>query len=776
MKLKIIILFTLVLGYVQAQVGMGQWRTHFCYNEMSQVEETPTEVFGISDGALFSINKEDNSIDTYSKINGQNDFSVSFIRYSPTLKALVIAYQNGNIDLLNSEGIDNIADIKNKTISANKTANDILIVNEYAYISCGIGVVVANLSRKEIKDSYIIGNNSTTVEVKATAFLGDSIYALTSDGVYVAYKNNNMLVDYNNWYYRTNATLSSPVNKKMVVFNNNLYLLKSTGEVYTSSDAVNWSLFNNSQVFVGVRVTDNNLLLHSSNTLLKYNPSLSLETSTGLKITDAVYNNSENTYWVASADSTGILKIQSGAIVQQFKPDGPETNSIITLKFENERLFALTGAPWDFDIYDGEKPGAIMIFDDNNWKNISNKDVKPYTNLNFVGITYIAVDKSDKQHFYVSSWGNGLYEFKNDVFFKRHNYLNSTIQDWQQTQPYEYDNLQNLDGVCIDNNNNLWVSNELVPNSLKILRTNGSWGQLSYPNLLGRASFDKIIVTQNNFKWFGLPRSSGGLFVLDDKGITTSTIGHEYKFFTSVTDQDGNSISIQPVYCLVEDNDGDVWAGTTKGPIIFNNVEDIFTSNYRVNRPKIPRNDGSEYADYLLDGEKIHSIAVDGANRKWIGTSSGAYLMSEDGLETIQHFTTENSPILSNTILSIAIDNESGEVFFATDMGLISFMSDASSPKKSYDTITVYPNPVRENFAGVITINGLMDETTVKITDTNGSLVYQTKSNGGIATWNGYNSGGVKVSSGVYFVMVSNATEKNSENVQTAVGKILIIK
>lgn len=771
MKLRLIILFSLLSTLIYAQVGMGQWRTHFSYNEMSQVEETPTKVFGVSDGALFSINKEDNTIDTYSKITGQNDFSISFVRYNPTVNALLIAYQNGNIDLLFPEEIENIADIKNKTIAASKTANDILFVNEYAYISCGIGVVVVNLSKKEITDTYIIGANSTPVEVKSIAFLGDSIYALTADGFYVANKNNNMLVDYNNWHYRTNATLTSPANKRLVNFNNKLYLLKTSGEVYNSTDAINFSIFNNSQFFIGLRISDNNLLLHSSNVLLKYNQSLGLETSTGLKITDAVYNNSENIYWVASADSTGLLKIQSGSIIQQIKPDGPATNKIFNVVKQGERLYALTGGKWEADY--SFITGSVMIYDfeKNSWKNIIEKQVNPYTlPIKFQDLTHIAVDPTDATHFFVSTYGWGLFEFRNDSFYLRHSADNSGLENsgapgWSI-----------IDGVLFDKQNNLWLCNDYCPNTVKVLQNNGSWLSLAYTPIKGANSFDKIIITENGLKWLNRPRG-GGIFVFDDKGNPSSPTTHQYKEYSSVIDQDGNSVDINRSYAAVEDLDGDVWVGSLKGPVVFNNIEDIFTSDYRANRPKIPRNDGSAYADYLLEGERINAIAVDGANRKWLGTgSSGAYLMSEDGLETIQHFTTENSPILSNAILSITINQESGEVFFATDMGLISYMSDASMSKKTYDTISVYPNPVRENFTGVITINGLMDETTVKITDTNGNLVYQTKSNGGIATWNGYNSFGVKVSTGVYFVMVSNATEKNTENAQTAVGKILIIK
>ncbi len=776
--MKNILLLLLFPCILQAQIGMCEWRTHLCYNEMEQIEETPNAIFGISDGALFSVNKEDNLIKSYSKINGQNDFQVAFIRYNKNADALVIAYENGNIDLLCEDEIENISDIKNKIVAASKTPNDIVFVNEYAYISCGIGIVVVNLLKHEITDTYIIGNNSSMVEVMSTAFYGDSIYALTLNGLYVAHKDNQLLVDYNNWHFRTNSALTLPFNKKMVSFQNNLFLLKSTGEVYSSNDAINWSVFNNTQLSLDIRTDENAITIFSEENIMKYNQSMALESFGGLSIKDIVYNSNENSYWIASNDSSGIQKMENGNIVQQYKPDGPITNDIINIKYENNRLFALTGAPWDFDIYNTNLPGAIMIFEDDNWKNISNIDVETLSGINFRGVTYIAVDKNDKQHYFVSTWGDGVYEFKNDTYYKRYTSSNSTLE---KAEPSERS--YNIDGVCFDNNNNLWMTNQSSVNikninSVKVLQNNGAWAQFTYPTFNTLYQSDKTIVTSNNFKWFIVfGDKKGGVFILDDKKETTSSYNHEYRFFQTIKDQDENNISIKQVFCIAEDLNDNVWIGTDAGPVIFKNVDNVFNTTYSVYRPKIPRDDGTEYADYLLEGEKINTIAIDGANRKWIGTaSSGAYLMSEDGLETIQHFTKENSPLLSNTILSIAINNNTGEVFFANDLGLISYMSNATLPKKSYETLSVYPNPVRENFNGVITIADLVNESIVKITDSSGRLVYQTKSNGGIATWDGYTNTGNKASTGVYFVMVSNASERNSDDIQTAVGKILIVK
>jgi hypothetical protein len=324
------------------------------------------------------------------------------------------------------------------------------------------------------------------------------------------------------------------------------------------------------------------------------------------------------------------------------------------------------------------------------------------------------------------------------------------------------------------------MTNDVVSTTVVVMLNDGTWVKNQYDSISGKYCFDKIIETKNYFKWMNLPHltvSPGGLFVLDDKSDPANVSSHQYRFFATVEDQDGNSISVDPINCMAEDQDGVVWVGSDHGPLLFQNISYVFNTNYTVYRPKIPRNDGTDYADYLLDGQKILSITVDGGNRKWIGTDgSGVYLMSSDGLTTIRHFTTDNSPLLSDKVWSIAINSKTGEVFFATDMGLVSYKSDATEASSSYDKISVYPNPVRPDFTGVITITGLEKNTVAKITDANGNLVYQAKSNGGIVTWDGLDASGRKAPAGVYFVLCSSISEYDSEMVDTTVGKFMIIR
>ena len=275
-----------------------------------------------------------------------------------------------------------------------------------------------------------------------------------------------------------------------------------------------------------------------------------------------------------------------------------------------------------------------------------------------------------------------------------------------------------------------------------------------------------------NQKWV-CTLGGGELNVIDDNGTIENQTDDKFRVFKTFADPDnlGSSLNHTREYCIAQDKNGVIWLGTDVGPLLFNNPTKAFETDYTCSRVKIPRYDGTNLADYLLVTEKIKSMAIDGANRKWLGTeASGVYLMSENGQETIEHFTTSNSPLLSNDILSVAINPISGEVFFGTGQGIVSYQSDASNAGDSFGDVHAYPNPVRENYVGVITITGLVENTQVKITDLNGNLICQTVSNGSIATWDGKDIHGRKVNTGIYLVICASA-----DGLQSSTTKIMVI-
>jgi hypothetical protein len=331
------------------------------------------------------------------------------------------------------------------------------------------------------------------------------------------------------------------------------------------------------------------------------------------------------------------------------------------------------------------------------------------------------------------------------------------------------------DGLKFDAKGNLWLLNGLQSKSIKILKKDGVWASLDYTEVRGKSNMKSIIISNQNEnqKWLNITRISQGLFIFDDNGTIDNIADDKKVFFSNFedTDNEGGKISPGAFYCLAQDHNGVVWCGTDEGPLLFYNTAKVFDTDYTCSRVKIPRGDGTGLADYLLQSDKVKAIAIDGANRKWIGTeNSGVYLMSENGQETLEHFTETNSPLLSNDILSIAINPITGEVFFGTSSGLVSYQGNAVDASETFTNVHAYPNPVRENYNGIITITGLVKDTQVKITDLNGNLICQTTSNGGIATWNGKNINGNKVSTGIYLVICAN-----QDGTQSAITKIMVI-
>lgn len=751
-----------------AQLPMGAWRAHLSYTNAELVAETPDRVFCVSDGNLFSVSKANSEIETYSRVTGLNDNGISSIAYNESSRMLLLSYSNGNIDLVDPEGsVWNIPDIMEKDLAANKAACDIFFKNEYAYISNGIGVVVINTNKREVTDTYIVGHNSTMIPILSTSIFGDSIYALAADGVYTALASNPLLVDFNNWKFRSNLPQEGlSDNVKLKSLGNRLYLLKQSGGVFSSADGISWTVFNDTQHFTNLKSSANSLLLCCANGIMRYDAAGTLvESISDITTHDAVFNENNSTYHIAAA-TKGLLEVKGGALQNNFLPNGPAANNLTNPQFKNGRIVALTAAPEDFDLYQYDLSGVVAFFENEQWKNITEADVSG-TALPFRGISNIELDHKDKTHFWVSSWQKGLFEFRDDKFYKH--YYNFDVKGWNIT-----------DALAMDKSGNLWMATPLEMNSIKVIKTDGSWSSFYYPSIPpspGNKMLDKMLIAKNGFHWVNnLNSTVGGVFVLNDKGNVSSTIGQQSVYLQRLNDQDGNEVLLRTVTSMAEDKSGDIWAGTRTGIVVFKNTNTVFNSNYTIYRPKIARNDGTDFADYLLDNTRINAIAVDGGNRKWIATYDGVFLLSPDGTKTIHNFTVNNSPLLSNGVLGIAIHGETGEVFFATDKGIISYQSDATEAESSYSGISVYPNPVRENFEGEITINGLMDGTIVRITDAGGNLVYKARANGGSAAWDGRNKWGTQVSSGVYYIMVASDDNENSDDIQTAVAKLLIIK
>ncbi|MBO7316944.1 MAG: T9SS type A sorting domain-containing protein, partial [Paludibacteraceae bacterium] len=377
----------------------------------------------------------------------------------------------------------------------------------------------------------------------------------------------------------------------------------------------------------------------------------------------------------------------------------------------------------------------------------------------------IFIDPKDKTHFYATSYGIGLYEFRQNKFYKLYNAENSNIESifpdkYPSSSFFRY---TRLDAMAMDASDNLWFTSMQVPNTLKYLTPNGEIKNFYFSEIEQTATMQSMLIPQKNNtqRWVITFRTEPIVFVFDDNGTLEDRSDDQTRKFTYFIDIDEKTITpdIKFYRSIAEDKNGEIWIGTTKGVIVIKDPKKIFSPDFRCDRIKIPRNDGTNNADYLLDSEQINAIAVDVDNRKWIATeSSGVYLISEDGLETIHHFNTENSPLLSNKVISLGINDQTGEVFIGTENGIISYVSDITEPAENFDNIRVYPNPVRPDYTGIVTIRNLKENTNVKILDLAGNAVYETTSLGGTATWDYLNQS--KINSGIYWIICTTENRK----------------
>ncbi|MDR1729588.1 MAG: hypothetical protein LBR52_02890 [Prevotellaceae bacterium] len=746
----------------QAQMAIGTWKTHFSYNNVKEITESAEKIYAISNGSLFSVDKAYESIETYSKINGLNDGEIAHIAYSKENDLLFIAYSNSNIDLLKGNNAINISDLKRKEIS-DKEINHIYFYRHYAYLSCGFGIVVIDTRKSEVADTYIIGERGGYLKVNSVQIVGDYIYALTANGIHQADIRSRDLSNFENWTLLLNPAPSA--NRAIASFNNELVLLKENS-IYRF-DGSEWAVFREGTQLSSLNVSGGNITFFNENYFVRFDKNWEekeVREQAGIK--DLIFFPSENNYWIAQYiredDQTILIKYKNGTIENSFIPNGPYSSKAASIKYRYGKLLTISGGPY---LLSGLNfPGIVQIYENGKWTVIRKKNL-PAEIGSFVDILDAEVDPVNHNLIYVASfmWDNALFLFDNDKFVTRF-----TPENINGDVP----SMHMMDGLLFDTNNNLWILNMNSPDLLVVKKADGTWTSLYYPDMTNKLTVNKQYISKNGYRWVTIFRAIEGLFVIDDKGTPFTSSDDRSQYFHEFQET-GSAEIITPIryYCITEDKNNAIWIGTNMGPLIVSNPNTIFNSNFTIDRIKITREDNENLADYLLGTEEINDILVDGGNRKWIATgTSGLYLLSPNGQETIHHFTTENSPLTSNTILSLAMDEETGELFIATSNALYSFKSDSTEGAESYSGVHAYPNPVRPGYAGLISVSGLMEKSVVKIADVQGNLIHEGISNGGTFTWDGKNLHGKRVGTGVYLVLAS--LSDGSEKVVTKIAFI----
>jgi ligand-binding sensor domain-containing protein len=777
---------TISIHHFTGQSAIGQWADHLSYRNCFKTDVSENFIYGVSATGFFTIEKSTNSINKYSRVNLLSDYGISSFKLLEK-NNFAIGYLNGNIDLFWGGKLFNIPDLKLKNIPGSKKINQFLLFNQMIYCSTDFGIVVVNPIKKEIAETYFIGPNGLALKIYDLTVSGAYFYAATEKGVYKAPTNSSSLNFYETWVKESPDAIQYLA---IVNFNEKILATKQIGTNTFETGLLQNETWNNLRTVTNFKsinssndnfiiTTQSSIYIYNSNLVLTYQKS-SLNTNSTPPLTPSFNHakiDSDQTLWIAD-NNHGLIKSSTSTDVPIY-PNGPANNLAAYITSTPDALYSVAGGH-DLSWNNLNRPSLLNIYFQNQWKSVnSSSDPLLKDSRDLLGIT---INPENFNQAFLYSWGDGVFELDNHVVVKKYDTSNSGIQniDWAGK------NYMRIGGLAFDKKGNIWLNNGEVSKGLVVKTPDNKWYQYTYKTLSGLHSMGQILIDNNDIKWMIIPRTSfSGLFVFDTNETVDNQNDDRYRGPVlpalendsrnsgqlRLWDENGEELTNQ-LYCLAKDKNGYIWIGTNKGVVVnyrpqavFNEVKPVFS------RIKIPRNDGSGLADYLLENETILSIAIDGANRKWLGTElSGAFLLSEDGTATIEHFNTLNSPVPSNSIQSITVNPATGEVYFATDKGIVSFKGTATEGKKVMSSVYAYPNPVTKTYNGPIVIKGLVEKANVKITDVSGKIVYETISLGGQAIWKGRNLWGDKVASGVYLVFVASEDGQQSE-----VTKILIV-
>ena len=756
----------LLLPFYKANAGIpvGTWRAHPAYNDATFSLKAFGYILVLSDGALYIYDPTDDGLYTIDKTGGLGDTQIAAMGYCNSEKAVLLVYSNGNIDILYDDfTIYNFTDIKNNS-TGSVSVNELKIIDNNAYISTNIGLVVFNIKKKEITNTYRFDS-----PIYTSVILNDSLFCGTQTGVYLGIMSHNLL-DNSNWHLFRNVKF-----QKLFVFDDYLSGYSFDDRVFTIN-RTNASL--------------NNVLDNVSNISFLNDGQLALIQDSAVNVYNSYSDNNsyvfpthvnhiiidENEMWVChgvyglyrySVSDDGII-----CTAQSIKPNSPRRNWFHSVSWpEKDRLLVVGGC----HNYSGiDYPGTIMIYENDRWSYLED-DLESITELKYINLTEAAQDPADPNHIFVGSTGQGLYEFRNNKFVKLYTWNNSALSSILNDNLYNKNNYVRISALQYDKEGNLWMANNETDTIIKVLQPNGKWFGLYYSEMAGLPTYKQLRFDDNGRLWINSSRGvKPGLFCIDLNDTPFKNSDDIVKYTGSVwTNQDGTSEEIFDVYFYDFDLNGEMWIGTNRGIFVLKDPDSFLTDSDPVfERIKISRNDYSGLADYLFNGVMTTAIYIDQGNRKWIGTlDDGVFLLSADGTQTLEHFTTSNSPLPSNNILSITENGQNGSLFFGTSLGMVEYGSTARDPEEnlSKSNIIVYPNPVKPDFDGYVTITGLTEWSSIRILGNSGRLIHHGTSNGGSYSWNLTDMNGKLVPSGVYHAIITNQENNKSESVSITV-------
>jgi hypothetical protein len=759
---KIVLIVLLVCNFTVAQDFSNSWEGLFSFTTIVDIEESATSVYAASENAVFIYDLSSRTFTTLTTVNGLSGDEISQIHYSEDKSVLVIGYENGLLQIIDQDGevIDVVA-IKDKQVIPpdDKRINEFKESGDLIYIATDFGIAIYNLDRLEFDDTYFIGDNGGQIEILSIEIYQDFLYAATrSSGIRRASIIDPFLIDFMNWS-EINGSLFSEVTS----FNSQLYGLSLSRQVFqmgtanfqpttTTLNAVAIDAHSSDVFFTvatpnAIQVFDNNFV-----------EILSLTTLGGLNYNFTQAISLGNDLFIGT-ETAGMIRvnIQDQTDFEFIVADGPTRNRAFSIAASPDELWVAYG---DYDeLYNPfplERLGVSHLVVEEGWTNFEAPDV-----LNIASISTITINPDNTDEVYLNSMHDGLLEFTDGVATTLYGINNSTLES---ILPPAIDFVR-ISNSVFDNQGNLWSLANKVDNALNRRTPSGQWTSFDVSEEVASIAIDqgitRIVANNNGTIFFGTianglvgfdPATNQFANLIDDVGL-------------------GNLVNSY-VTTLRLDLNGQLWIGSNQGLRVLFNPNSMFSENPSDARSIIIEDTNGIPRELLAD-EAVLDIEIDGNNNKWVATaSSGAFLFSPSGRETLFQFTTDNSPLPTNSVNDIAIDESTGKIYFATDKGIVAFQGERSSkPQEDLENVRAFPNPVRPGFDGNVTIDGLTDRARVKITDIEGNLVYEAVSQGGSIPWDTRSFSGNKVASGVYFLFIST-----SDNIETTVSKLMIVR
>lgn len=736
------------------EIPIGTWRTHLSYQNVQNIALAEDRVYAASENGLFYYDIPTGSLEIITTIEGLSETEITALRYHQATESLLIGYDNGNIDILQNNELQNLPTLSISEQSGEKRIQHITFKDNFAYLSTPIGLFEVDIIRREIRSSFQnIAAGGNQVNIFASAFANDSLFVATSGGILRAAFNQNLnLQDFQNWeVFDGSSGIPSGAIQFLASVNDSIFIGVENDGIYAYDFRNQWSQLSNvsitslnflkndrEQLIIG---TGNTVLFRDGNAVFS-----SISNDLFNQIQD-FESDGEGTFWFGDSQN-GLVRNQNTNF-EYFFPNGTANEAVWSLSIiQNNLIVSSGGYTATSTLNPLNRNFGFYEFSEGTWTNFN-----AFDNLNaqpspLASDLVDAVFDANNGLLYLASFQNGLLirDSQNNFELISSSPLRSSS-----------DATIRVSAFALDRSNSLWLCNPNTSGQVIHRRqTDGTSQSFTAVNANFLDPIDILVEQFTEYKWIlANPNSISEIWVLDSEQNRSRLLD---------TDFDNGNINGSKILCFEQDLEGQIWIGTDEGISVFVNPSEVFSSNFNATSPIFD-------ARPLLRSEEVNAITIDGGNRKWIATNNGAWLFNPDGTELVYNFNEDNSPLLSDIVVDIAVLPETGEVFFATDKGIISFRGDATIAQSSFQTVEVFPNPVRPDFTGLVGISGLAESATVKITDISGKLIFETQANGGTATWDVQDYNGQRAKTGIYLVFSTNV-----EGSETLVSKIAVIE